>query len=121
MRHSHRGEIILHPCRPSIYNLLAKVLRATNCQEVNLSAWRAGVAQARSQGVQNRDFCGLGVREGSAAATKSCWAVQCSETSVMLAQEHFAGAQPVGEVGRGMEQLEVLVGLSKWLLEVGIS
>lgn len=92
-----------------------------NCQEVNLSAWRAGVARARSQGVQNWDFSGLAVHEGSAATTKSCWAVQFSETSVMLAQEHFAGVQHVGEVGRGMEQLEVLMGLSKWLLEVGIS
>lgn len=92
-----------------------------SCQEVNLSAWRAGAARARCQGVQSRDCCGLGVHEGSAAATKPCWAVRFSEAPVMLAQECFAGAQPVGEVWREMEQLEVLVGLSKWLLEVGAS
>lgn len=75
-RQGHWGEIILCPCGLSIDILLAKVLCAMNCQEVNLSAWRAGAARARCQGVQSRDFCGLGVHKSSAAATKPCWAVQ---------------------------------------------
>lgn len=89
-----------------------------NCQEVNLSAWRAGAARAQCQGVQSRDFCGLGVHEGSAASSESCWAVQFGKASVMFAQEHFAGAQPVGKVWREMEKLEVLMGLSRRLLEI---
>lgn len=72
VRNNHWREIILHPCGPSVYNLFAKVLQAMNCQEVNLSAWQAGAARARCQGVQSRDFCGFGVRGGS------CWAVQFS-------------------------------------------
>lgn len=116
-RHGCWGEIILHPRGPSIYNLLAKVLLAMNCQEVNLSAWQAEAARARCQGVQSREFCGFGVHEGSAAATKCCWAVQfsnaCSGTLCSLLTLQ-------GEVWREMELLEALMGLSKWLLEMGV-